>query len=406
MAKQTIANTPEADSASVYIGADSSNRWVKVNGNKIATKAQLDAVSDVADTAKTTAETASSKATAAQTAAANAAQSAATAQTAAETAETAATQAVVKGNEAIINTTRLWGMMRDVYMVSGNTASVYAGWLVTGLQDPTATQPPANKSKSVRAVQFINSTSATLTLNIVGRSKIQSGYYGELKVVAKDASNVYINFDGSETAIIERNVYAGNGISFTIFFMPNSNAAYWGLKDLIGCNPNISANNETCILTRLATVATSGSYNDLTNKPAIPMVDSALSDSSDNPVQNKVVTAALNAKADRTYAIKGVDYALTDNNQVFYVSSDTAEATLSINMNLGVNNALRVSILRYTNNRYPTIIKLKCSYDGLDSNEVSIAGMEQGTLYRLDILIMYASKTTLAINVVVNPSVQ
>ena len=45
----------------------------------------------------------------------------------------------------------------------------------------------------------------------------------------------------------------------------------------------------------LATVATSGSYNDLSNRPTI---DSALSTSSTNAVQNKVVTTALNSKAD------------------------------------------------------------------------------------------------------------
>lgn len=46
----------------------------------------------------------------------------------------------------------------------------------------------------------------------------------------------------------------------------------------------------------LATVATSGSYTDLSDKPTIPAavtVDDALSSSSENPVQNKVITAAL-----------------------------------------------------------------------------------------------------------------
>ena len=49
----------------------------------------------------------------------------------------------------------------------------------------------------------------------------------------------------------------------------------------------------------LATVAKSGSYNDLTDKPEIPegaVVDAALSDTSENPVQNKVVKAAIDAK--------------------------------------------------------------------------------------------------------------
>lgn len=48
----------------------------------------------------------------------------------------------------------------------------------------------------------------------------------------------------------------------------------------------------------LATVATSGSYNDLTDKPTIPAsatVDSELSSTSVNPVQNKVINAALSA---------------------------------------------------------------------------------------------------------------
>ena len=51
----------------------------------------------------------------------------------------------------------------------------------------------------------------------------------------------------------------------------------------------------------LATVATSGSYNDLTDKPVIPegaVVDEALSDTSKNPVQNKIVNEAIGKKQD------------------------------------------------------------------------------------------------------------
>lgn len=49
----------------------------------------------------------------------------------------------------------------------------------------------------------------------------------------------------------------------------------------------------------LKTVAKTGSYNDLTNKPTIPAavtVDSALSSTSTNPVQNKVINSALDSK--------------------------------------------------------------------------------------------------------------
>ena len=53
----------------------------------------------------------------------------------------------------------------------------------------------------------------------------------------------------------------------------------------------------------LAEVATSGSYNDLTDKPSIPAaitVDSALSSTSTNPVQNKVINSALAGKLSTT----------------------------------------------------------------------------------------------------------
>ncbi len=59
----------------------------------------------------------------------------------------------------------------------------------------------------------------------------------------------------------------------------------------------------------LAKVATSGSYNDLTDKPVIPegaVVDAALSDTSENPVQNKVVKAAIDEKVDKSDIIEFV----------------------------------------------------------------------------------------------------
>ena len=50
----------------------------------------------------------------------------------------------------------------------------------------------------------------------------------------------------------------------------------------------------------LSKVATSGNYNDLINKPNIPesaTVDSALSSTSTNAIQNKVVKAELDKKS-------------------------------------------------------------------------------------------------------------
>ena len=51
-------------------------------------------------------------------------------------------------------------------------------------------------------------------------------------------------------------------------------------------------------VTGLATVATSGSYTDLSNKPTIPKVDATLSTTSTNAIQNKAVKTALDGKSD------------------------------------------------------------------------------------------------------------
>ena len=51
----------------------------------------------------------------------------------------------------------------------------------------------------------------------------------------------------------------------------------------------------------LATVATSGDYDDLTNKPTIPIVDSALSSTSTNALQNKAINTELSKKANTTH---------------------------------------------------------------------------------------------------------
>ena len=63
--------------------------------------------------------------------------------------------------------------------------------------------------------------------------------------------------------------------------------------------PDLSSTYAT--INSLATVATSGSYSDLTNKPTIPTVDSALSSTSTNAIQNKVVNTALAGKANATH---------------------------------------------------------------------------------------------------------
>lgn len=83
-----------------------------------------------------------------------------------------------------------------------------------------------------------------------------------------------------------------------------STAGLMSASDKVKLNSIASnANNYThpsthpaSMITGLASVATSGSYNDLTNKPTIPeqiTVDSEISSTSTNPVQNKIVYEVL-----------------------------------------------------------------------------------------------------------------
>lgn len=75
------------------------------------------------------------------------------------------------------------------------------------------------------------------------------------------------------------------------------------IDDLEAAIPNSythPSSHPASMITGLAAVATSGNYNDLSNKPTIPTggtVDSALSSTSTNPVQNKVINSALAGKA-------------------------------------------------------------------------------------------------------------
>lgn len=93
------------------------------------------------------------------------------------------------------------------------------------------------------------------------------------------------------------NLTVGKINGFTIETSVPANAKF---TDTVYIHPST---HPASMITGLSTVATSGSYNDLTDKPNIPAsatVDSELSATSVNPVQNKVISAALSNKADNS----------------------------------------------------------------------------------------------------------
>lgn len=102
------------------------------------------------------------------------------------------------------------------------------------------------------------------------------------------------DYNNLQEAIFPANVTAPNFIGkFNGFDVKASVPANAKFTDTVYTHP---ATHPASMITGLSTVATSGSYNDLTDKPNIPAsatVDSELSSTSTNPVQNKVIYNAL-----------------------------------------------------------------------------------------------------------------
>ena len=89
--------------------------------------------------------------------------------------------------------------------------------------------------------------------------------------------------------------YSNNSDVYWITVNSNSNIIQFRKVD-----PNGDITKTVAMVEDLSTVATSGNYNDLINKPSIPqssIVDSELSSTSTNAIQNKVVKAELDKKA-------------------------------------------------------------------------------------------------------------
>ena len=159
----------------------------------------------------------------------------------------------------------------------------------------------------------------------------------------------------------------------------------------------------------LSTVATSGSYNDLSNKPTIPIVDSALSSTSTNALQNKVINTELSKKANTSHthtvsdvtdfpslatvatsgsyndlsnkpAIPTVNNAtLTIQKNGTTVKTFTANASSNVTANITVPT--KVSELDNDSNYLTSVPNLDASK--ITSGTIDIARLPQGALERL-----------------------
>lgn len=125
-------------------------------------------------------------------------------------------------------------------------------------------------------------------------------------------------------------------------------------------------------VTGLAAIATSGSYNDLKDIPEIPdgiAVDSELSSTSENPVQNKVVNLALNGKAPKSHATSATTYgAGTSSNYGHVKLSDETGSTSGVNDGVAATPAAVKAAYDLANGKAPS------------SHEHAASDIKSGTL--------------------------
>lgn len=144
-----------------------------------------------------------------------------------------------------------------------------------------------------------NSTTLTLGQN-------QSGYL-VIRIDLSQTGDNICKFD-NVTSLVQQNINDGSEYIYDLPLYQYSTSAN-GVSKMTDVR-NISASVTESVTKSLSKVATSGSYNDLTNKPTIPTVDSAMSSTSTNPVQNKVVNTQLSGKAPTNHASTATTYGL------------------------------------------------------------------------------------------------
>lgn len=174
----------------------------------------------------------------------------------------------------------------------------------TGLLYTYNTLQEATFPASVKAPTFIGNLTGTATeATKAKRLALQAGTTNVNRpVIFQDSANYAGELLANRCSTFQYNpatdnLTVGKINGFTIETSVPANAKF---TDTVYTHP---ATHPASMITGLSTVATSGSYNDLTDKPNIPAsatVDSELSSTSVNPVQNKVISAALSSKADNS----------------------------------------------------------------------------------------------------------
>lgn len=284
----TPEEVPSAGSLENILGFDAADKWAKMPGSTLAKASDL-AVTD-------------GKATAAQSAAA-------AAEAKAESAEALANQAVAETRPVTNNVNNLMGFQREVYtieLMEPHDYSISALWFCNGLASPTGKDFPENQTGAYNTVICSPGYYADVKLRIKAANAIPNGNIAELTFVgACSKLTLYQNnteigyFTHTQGYMVFRlkfndGLYYISGLAGGVFTKAD-NSIY------VICEP--TAGNGTITITQGGTTKGSFSTNqgedqtiELEAGGGSITVDSALSDTSENPVQNKVVNAALGEK--------------------------------------------------------------------------------------------------------------
>lgn len=358
MAKIKIENVPEVATISKLLGVDSNNKWAKINGGAYSTPA------DVAEAIKPVKQSADN-AVAAANAAMNTANAAkATADGIAGTAndaKTAAKEAKVDANEAKKKADILYGMARSIYEVpleESQDYSVSALWFCNGLADPTSTKPPTSLTGAYGTIVCFPGNSAEVKLRLLALAEIPDDTTAEFECIT-NAAKLTLYAGTTELGYFTRS----DGEAAFAYSCKIVNRGIFHIYAMAGCTFTATYSGNSYAM--LVSVGGGGSAT----------VDSELSTTSENPVQNKAIAEAINLYDNKT------NFVLTGNNQTFSASSGWSSITITVDsgFDIPVNKYVCFRVLCY---RYlgTTNLNLTLKFKGKEY-KIAYAGMELGNYY-------------------------
>ena len=188
-------------------------------------------------------------------------------------------------------------------------------------------------ANGIVSVKFIYDVPANATLNINGK--------GAKAIYNKDAAITSGVIKAGDTATFIYNTY------YRLISVDRWQDKQDAISDLAAIRSGASKGATAIQQADLAAVATSGSYNDLADKPTIPTaitVDSTITQNGTNPVQGSAIYSALGGKQDRQVEIINLYY---NGNEPTWTNSSGDSMTI-VQVNTLLRNSSKNVIIKAT----------------------------------------------------------